>query len=134
MEKILLPRCYVCSGFPHRTGLDWVFAKRFTQDTIALGLRLGHQKNVETPTGHHYHLFPLFILSSSFSPNTDYIPVRILLNLRTRLQLGRIKKLSPFAVSIAEKRSLESAANTPSPLLKPKRRPLGMKSQLAKST
>jgi hypothetical protein len=82
MEKFLLPRCYVCSGFPHRTGLDWVFAKQFTQDTIALGLRLGHQKNVETPTGHHHQLFPLFILSSSFSPNADYIPVRILRNLR----------------------------------------------------
>ena len=64
----LLPRGYVYSG---RTAFRVVqaltgFCKIFTQDTIALGLRLGASKNIGDFESTTYSLFSLSILSSSF--------------------------------------------------------------------
>jgi hypothetical protein len=80
MEK-LLPRGYVYSG---RTAFRVVqaltgFCKIFTQDTIALGLRLGASKNIGDFESTTYSLFPFPFFQAAFI--TDYILVRTLRNL-----------------------------------------------------
>src|ERR1700728_821377 len=127
MEKFLLPRCYVCSGFPHRTGLEWVFAKRFTQDTIALGPRLGHQKTLRPQPGTTTTFFPFSFFQAALVPTQITFQLEYYGTSVTRLQLGRIKNYPLLRRQLLRKGHLKVRQTLQaSPLLKPKRRALGM--------